>query len=228
MASLKELIWRNGILSLFFVLTCLGGVFVSCSDDDGDPSEYYDWKSRNDAYFSQIRSLALDTIKIARRNYGDNWENHCNWRSYLCYKLDENSEHEATDSIYVQILKRGQGVETPMSSDSARVFFRGRLIPSESYPDGLVFTHSGQSSVYADIFNRATSVPSIRKVSSFVKGFATALLYMHVGDRWRVYIPYQLAYKDSSNESIPAYSNLIYEIELVAFYRNGSSVPAWK
>ena len=60
--------------------------------------------------------------------------------------------------------------------------------------------------------------PTEMKVSSFVAGFSTALQHMHKGDRWRVTIPYQLAYGTTDKTTIPAYSTLIFEIELVDFY----------
>ena len=45
------------------------------------------------------------------------------------------------------------------------------------------------------------------------------LMRMHRGDRWRVYIPYQLAYGSSARSSIPAYSTLIFDLQLEDFWR---------
>ena len=209
-------------------LIVLGGTLCSCSsDDDEDTSEYHDWQQRNLAYFDSIRATSLDSIKLAKKLYGDSWQEHSNWRTYLSFSLDESVANTSLDSIYVQILKRGTGTESPLGTDSCRVFYRGRLIPSATYPEGYVFSHSGQSSIYEDIFNRYLSVPTIKKATSFVRGFSTALLYMHIGDRWRVYMSHQLGYGKTSDTTIPAYSDLVFEIELVSFYRNGTVVPPW-
>ena len=64
-------------------------------------------------------------------------------------------------------------------------------------------------------------------VNSLVDGFTTALLNMHIGDRWMVYMPYQLAYgtTQSSSSTIPAYSMLRFEIVLDSYYRIGQVVP---
>jgi FKBP-type peptidyl-prolyl cis-trans isomerase FklB len=55
---------------------------------------------------------------------------------------------------------------------------------------------------------------------------------MHVGDRWRVRIPYTLAYGESANTSgsvtIPAYSNLVFEIALYDFWHPGETRPIFK
>lgn len=214
---------------LFFVLPALLFGFAACSDDSGDDnSEYHDWQTRNDAYFSTVRTLALDSMKMARSTYGASWEEHCAWRAYASYSLENSGIPLGTnDSIFVQILQQGSGTASPYLNDSVRVFYRGRLIPSESYPDGYVFSHSGQSSIYSEIFNTQISVPSMHKTSSFVRGLTTAILRMHIGDRWRVYVPYKLGYNATQRGAIPAYSDLIFEVQLVSFYRNGASVPSW-
>ena len=50
---------------------------------------------------------------------------------------------------------------------------------------------------------------AIRSVAGgFIDGFTTALLKMHPGDHWQVFIPYQLAYGESGNSSIQGYSML--------------------
>ena len=48
---------------------------------------------------------------------------------------------------------------------------------------------------------------------------------MHIGDRWKVYIPYQLAYGKTNNGTIPAYSTLVFDVTLVSYYRAGVDVP---
>ena len=210
------------------LLTLMSALLLcACSKDDNDTSEYHDWQVRNDTYFANLRLQAHDSIQQAKTLYGNEWQEKGNWRAYLDYALQEDASNQSTDTVYVQVLKRGTGSGSPFSSDSCRIFFRGRLIPSDSYPEGYVFSHSGQSSIYSDIFNRSIAVPSLRTASSYVKGLTTALLHMHIGDRWRLYVPYELSYKTVAYGTVPAYSDLIFEVELVAYYRNGSEVPTW-
>ncbi|MCI6472136.1 MAG: FKBP-type peptidyl-prolyl cis-trans isomerase, partial [Bacteroidales bacterium] len=61
-----------------------------------------------------------------------------------------------------------------------------------------------------------------------VDGFTTALMNMHEGDRWTVYMPYQLGYGTSASSSIPAYSLLTFDITLVSFFRPGTGAPEIK
>jgi FKBP-type peptidyl-prolyl cis-trans isomerase FklB len=64
-------------------------------------------------------------------------------------------------------------------------------------------------------------------VSGLIDGMVTALMKMHIGDRWKVYIPYQLGYgtTTSSSTSIPGYSTLIFDLTLSSYYRMDTTVP---
>ena len=126
------------------------------------------------------------------------------------------------DHIIVRVIKSGDSDVKPFYNDSVRVHYTGRLIPSKSYPSGYKFDQS-----YKGEFNPATAVPAQFKVSGVVEGFTTALLNMNLGDRWEVYIPYQLGYGEEDKNPIPGYSTLIFDINLVGIYRLGTSAPDW-
>ncbi len=212
------------ILSFVFSASLL---FTSCKNDDEDNSEYANWQARNEAFFESIRTLALDSIRQAKNQYGIAWTSQCNWRTFLCYSLDSTITNKATDSIYVHIIKRGTGSGCPLGTDSCRLYYRGYLIPSANHPEGYIFYHSGQSSLFDKVFDHKTSVPSLMRPSTSIKGFGTALQNMHIGDLWKIYIPYTIGYGATQSNAIPAYSTLIFEVELCAYYRSGANVPAW-
>ena len=218
----KDFFW------VLLMLFCFTGAVTSCSEDSSDDdNEYENWQERNDAYFASIRANALDSIRQAKTLYGNSWTDHCNWRTYLSYSLDSTIANNSTDSIYVEILRKGTGSGCPLSTDSCRIYYRGRLIPSATYPEGNIFDHTGQFTTFDLIFNSKTAVPTLMRPTYAVKGFGTALQNMHIGDLWKVYIPYALGYSTSNTTTIPAYSTLIFEIELIAYYRSGSNVPSW-
>jgi len=216
-------------LLLLALMLATAPIFFSCSDKDDDKvNEYENWKSRNESYFSSIRTEAKSAINKAKASYGDNWEEHCEWKTYLSYSLSPTATtNKSTDSIYVKIVNSGTGSGCPMGSDSVRVFYYGKLIPTVSHTNGYMFDHSGQSSVITKIFDRSTSVPASLKVTGTVRGFATALQQMHIGDRWIIYVPYELGYL-TAKDKIPQYSTLTFEVELVQYARNGTSLPAWR
>ena len=58
-------------------------------------------------------------------------------------------------------------------------------------------------------------------VNNTVIGYATAVMNMVEGDRWKIVIPYSIGYGSGSNSSktIPAYSTLIFDLQLARIYR---------
>ena len=101
------------------------------------------------------------------------------------------------------------------------------LSEAEVYRNGYVFGFSGPSRDYHDVFDPVSAAPQMFRVSEVVQGFGTALMYMHIGDLWRVYVPANLGYGTTGQTYIPASSTLIYEIELKAYYRAGTTPPEW-
>ncbi len=187
----------------------------SCSENDNTTQEFENWQVRNEKAFT-------DTLSYARSVNSDEWRTILNWSlqnqtpNQTATGTTANLSYKDADYIVVHVLERGSGTTSPMYTDSVRVSYSGRLIPSASYANGYQFDKT-----YEGTYDKQTARTSTMAVSSLVDGFATALLNMHVGDRWMVYIPYQLGYgtSGSSNGSIPGYSMLRFEITLDSYFR---------
>lgn len=199
---------QNIIILILALLSPL--MITSCSEDDNTVEEFPDWRNRNEAYFNDIYERARDNADGS-------------WKLFLNYSLQDTIPTSNDDYIAVQVLEEGTGSGCPMYTDSVLVNYRGRLIPSTSYADGYVFDQS-----YDGEYNPETAVPAQFYVGGLIDGFTTALQHMHIGDVWRVYIPYNLGYGESGSSSIPGYSTLIFDIALVAYYRAGVSPDKWR
>lgn len=207
---------RKSILAyLLMLVTVLFGL-TACSEDDNKEEEFPDWKAKNEAYFENLYNATKQ--KIAS---GDT-----TWKIFKSWSKAETKTEEPTEYIIVHVLNEGSGSGYPFYTDSVRIHYSGRLLPSVSYPEGFNFDKSWKGE-----YNLSTMTPRTGVVNGFIDGFTTALLNMRIGDRWEVYMPHQLAYgkeKMSSTHAIPPYSTLIFDITLSSFYRVGAVIPDLK
>jgi FKBP-type peptidyl-prolyl cis-trans isomerase FklB len=116
--------------------------------------------------------------------------------------LDENGKREGvvtTESgLQYEVLKKAEG-EQPKATDVVSVHYEGKLT------DGSVFDSS---------IERGT--PIELPVSGVIPGWVEGLQLMHVGEKYKLYIPSELAYGEQSpTPAIPANSVLVFELELL-------------
>ena len=58
--------------------------------------------------------------------------------------------------------------------------------------------------------------PAVFGVNQVIKGWVEALQLMEEGAKWRLYIPYDMAYGEhGAGEMIPPYSALVFDVELI-------------
>ncbi|MCR5132258.1 MAG: FKBP-type peptidyl-prolyl cis-trans isomerase [Prevotella sp.] len=219
------------ILSVFCLAFCLSTSLVSCSEEDDSVEEFPNWQEANENYFNNLFTEVQKRISA-----GDT-----SWRLIRQWSLQDSLSLGPESYVIAHVLESGSGRQ-PLYSDTVFVHYQGRLLPSTSYPTGYVFEQTwynsydpttmrpqkmGVSQTVSYTYSSSTGTYSA-STSSNIDGFTTALMDMHVGDRWEIYIPYALGYGTTANNSIPAYSTLIFDLTLSACYRAGESVPAIK
>ena len=101
--------------------------------------------------------------------------------------------------IFYKILEKGEGKVSPTVRSIVSVHYRGTLI------DGKEFDNS---------YKR--NCPEAFRLCDVIEGWQIALQQMHAGDKWEIYIPYEMGYGSKSSGPIPAYSTLIFEVELLS------------
>lgn len=107
-------------------------------------------------------------------------------------------EVTVTDSgLQFEVLTAGGGAK-PASSDKVRVHYHG------TFPDGRVFDSSVKRGQPAEF-----------PVTGVIAGWVEALQLMTVGSKWKLTIPHHLAYGDRGAGSIPPFSTLVFEVELL-------------
>lgn len=202
---------------VYIILPLIGGgwVGVSCSESTEEEEEFANWKVRNEAFFTSLE----DSLRQAPAQ----------WLKIKSYSLDETTEGKATDYVYAKVIRSGEGTDSPMSTDSIRVSYKGRLIPSASYKEGYVFDSGSNYGAYDDDTNATTKFVMLASGSeALITGWITALLHMHRGDYWRIYIPSELGYGTSgSGSKVPGHSVLIFDLTLVDFSPAGEAMKPY-
>ncbi|MGH1441643.1 MAG: FKBP-type peptidyl-prolyl cis-trans isomerase [Cellvibrionaceae bacterium] len=117
--------------------------------------------------------------------------------------LAENAKKDGitvtSSGLQYEVITQGEG-ETPSASATVRTHYRGTLI------DGTEFDSS---------YSRGE--PAEFPVGGVIAGWTEALQLMPVGSKWKLYIPYQLAYGErGAGGAIGPYQALVFEIELLA------------
>jgi len=117
--------------------------------------------------------------------------------------LQENAKREGVTTLpsglQYEIISEGTGPK-PTLEDNVTTHYHGTLI------DGTVFDSSVDR-----------GEPASFPVGGVIKGWTEALQLMSVGSKWKLYVPYDLAYGErGAGAQIGPYSTLIFEVELIS------------
>ena len=175
----------------FYIGLILTALFITaCSKDDVDPIVEA-WKQQNEQAFNDLaRNPEFTELKSPGNN----------------------------GSIYCRVLHKGEGKP---------LFYTSRV---EVYYKGwFVVTNADKNIKAGDVFDQqlfddgkayklAVSVEGMDANNEYrapIMGWTIALQYMVEGDKWEIWIPSQLGYRDEDQGNIPSYSTLAFEIEVI-------------
>lgn len=116
--------------------------------------------------------------------------------------LTQNKSKEGVittaSGLQYQILTQGDGTVHPKASDTVTVHYHGTLI------DGTVFDSSVDR-----------GEPIAFPLNRVIKGWTEGVQLMLVGDKYRFFIPSELAYGNRTTGKIGGGSVLIFDVELL-------------
>lgn len=117
--------------------------------------------------------------------------------------LEENGKRDGVvtlpSGLQYEIMQEGKGPK-PAPTDNVTTHYHGTLI------NGTVFDSSVQR-------NEPASFP----VNGVIMGWQEALQLMPQGSKWKLFVPYNLAYGErGAGQTIGPFATLVFEVELIS------------
>ena len=116
--------------------------------------------------------------------------------AYLEEKAKEDDVVKTASGLLYKVVKLGDGGPKPTETSTVEVRYHGELI------DGTVFDESTD--------------PVSLNLGGVIPGWTEGLQLMSVGDKYKFFIPYTLAYGEQGYSSIKPYATLVFDVELVS------------
>ena len=119
-------------------------------------------------------------------------------RQWLEDKSKEPGVHHLDKNIFYKVIKQGNPTTaTPNKNSVVTVHYTGKTINGKTLD-----------------CSRGGAAPAMR-LRDLIQGWIIALQKMHIGDRWELYLPSEMAYGRFSQPGIPGGSTLIFDVELI-------------
>lgn len=203
---------KKRLLVFLPFLLFVAGVFTSCEEVE-EEGKYAHWQERNQAFVDSLKSVAGDNLvtsmeQLEKVEVGE-----------LFYLKDEYaSTADNPQYVYCKKLVKDTSGERPLFTGKATTYYYGTLITGTKF-DG---TFTGYSAIDQNIPNPPKNEPTPFDWTATFKvygdglrtGWTTFLQFMHTGERWMVYLPWETAYGSSGSGSIPGYSVLAFDVIL--------------
>lgn len=178
---------RNNPFKEFDVTAVQAGLADALAAADSQVSE----QDLNEAF-------AVVSKKLQEQEQAQAKEKAAEGEAFLA-KNAERAEVTVTESgLQYEVLADAEG-EKPTTASTIRAHYHGTFINGEVFDSSV---DRGQ--------------PAEFPVGGVIAGWTEALQLMSVGAKWRLYIPYNLAYGErGSHGAIPPYSALVFDVELL-------------
>lgn len=130
----------------------------------------------------------------------------------------KKSEYKEKNIAFLDEMRKKEGISELRGGVLYEVIASGNSDRQPS-PRSIVTCHYKGSLTNGKVFDNSyeRKCPEAFRVNELIPGFQIALVNMHIGDHWRVFIPSEMGYGSrGAGRDIPGGSTLIFEIELIA------------
>ncbi len=164
------------------------------------------FKKRTVALNDQEANTVIQTVLQASASKKSNAEKEKGIR-FLAENKKRPGVVTTASGLQYEVLVKGDAASAmPQLQDTVVAHYAGTLI------DGKEFDNS---------YKRGE--PLTIPVAGVIRGWTEALQLMHIGDKWKVYIPSELGYGDrGAGADIPGGATLVFEMELLGIKPAGA------
>lgn len=118
-------------------------------------------------------------------------------RDFLLENRKNPNIKETPEGLQYEVLVEGKGAY-PTKSDEVIVHYKGTLINGDKFDSS---------------YDR--NEPLTLNLDRVIEGWKLGIPLMRIGSKYRFYIPYNLAYGERATGAIPAFSTLVFDVELL-------------
>lgn len=213
------------LLAFLPFLLLVAGVFTSCEEVE-ETGKYDNWQERNQAYMDSLSLIVnnrADRIIGTGLYEGDNGDSAKLSRIPVgeLFAIKEAYLSTSETPLYIYCKKISENHpdgERPLYQESVSAYYYGTLITGDSFDGNFTgYTATDRGTLADGVDGKQPSEfdsPATFSVTGTISGWTNVLQYMHAGERWMLYIPYQSAYGTSGQNSIPGYSTLAFDLKL--------------
>lgn len=133
--------------------------------------------------------------------------------------MSRNNQNKNKNAQFLDEMRQQEGVKELRGGVLYRVIEEGEG-QGEVKPRSVVTCHYRGKLITGHVFDQTDwgKVPAAFRVNELISGFQIALVNMHIGDHWEVYIPAEMGYGNRATGDIPKNATLIFEIKLISVY----------
>ena len=139
--------------------------------------------------FQKLMTAATEKKSTAAKAEGE---------AFLAANKTKEGVKVTASGLQYKVIKSGSG-KTPAATNEVTVHYAGTLINGTEFDSSI-----------------KRGEPATFPVNGVIAGWTEALQLMKEGDKWMLYIPYNLAYGErGAGGQIPPFATLIFEVELL-------------
>lgn len=109
--------------------TVFAASLSSCKETDNEVEEFPNWQKTNEAYYDKKYAEVKQLVNGGAAD----------WKVLRSWSLDDKLATHSYDYVLANVLNAGTGSGCPLYTDSVKVHYSGRLLPSTSYAEGYIF-----------------------------------------------------------------------------------------